>query len=297
MLPIKRILCPLDFSELSNLSLDYACSLALHYSAELAIEHVIEPLELISPEDEFAEMEKWSGLRSPLAAKAKVKLKALAEAHPSGGLPVEIIVREGRPIDAILSEAERHATDLIVMGTHGRRGVDHWLLGSVTEKVLRKSRCPVMVVRKPAHHFVTPETSDDPMRLERILLCSDFSAPSIRSLEYALSLALEFDAELRIVHVLEDVPKSTEIRDVTEEIQEKLIQAIPAETLDWLRVDATVRMGRPYQDIVQLAVESEADLIVMGVEGRNALDIAVFGSTTHRVIQLAPCPVLAVRVL
>ncbi len=294
MLPIQRILCPLDFSEISSLSLEYAQSFAKHYSAELLALHALEPMEVAYPDDEF--VEAWSEARSRRTAEAKARLQALVEAHPSRAPSLEMMVREGRPSDAILAEAERHAADLIVMGTHGRRGMDRWLLGSVTEKVLRKARCPVLVVRKPAHPFISAQPAEDPVRLERLLVCSDFSEPSLRALEHAISLAMEFDAELRILHVVEEIPGSKEVQEFTEEIQNKLTEPIPAETREWLRLKAIVRIGRPYQEIIQLALESETDLIIMGVQGRNALDLAVFGSTTHRVIQLGPCPVLAVRV-
>ncbi len=294
MLPIQRILCPLDFSEISPLSLEYAQSFAKHYSAELLVLHALEPMEVAYPDDEF--VEAWSEARSRRTAEAKARLQAVVEAHPSRVLSLEMMVREGRPSDAILAEAERQAADLIVMGTHGRRGMDRWLLGSVTEKVLRKARCPVLVVRKPAHPFISTQPAADPVRLERVLVCSDFSEPSLRALEYAISLAMEFDAELRILHVVEEIPGSKEVQELTEEIQNKLTEPIPAETREWLRLKAIVRIGRPYQEIIQLALESETDLVIMGVQGRNALDLAVFGSTTHRVIQLGPCPVLAVRV-
>jgi nucleotide-binding universal stress UspA family protein len=185
--------------------------------------------------------------------------------------------------------------DLLVMGTHGRRGIDHAALGSVTEKVLRRSRCPVLAVRKPTHEFVGPGTQgEDPVHLRKILFCTDLSEHANRALDYALSLMTEYDAELTLLHVLESLPASADLEQTTLTVQQQLEALIPAGVEDHCKILARVRWGKPYLEIVQLALEAQADLVILGVLGRNALDLALFGSTTHRVIQLGPCPVLAV---
>jgi nucleotide-binding universal stress UspA family protein len=161
---------------------------------------------------------------------------------------------------------------------------------------MRKARCPVLAVRKPAHDFVTPGRDQDSVQLRKILFCTDFSEHSERALEYALSLAMEYNAELTLLHVLEDISASADLQAETAKVVRELERPVPYDARNWCTVKSTVRIGKPYQEIIQIALEGQTDLVIMGVRGRNALDLALFGSTTHRVIQLGSCPVLAVHI-
>ena len=204
-------------------------------------------------------------------------------------------MKDGIVADAILDLAEAQTVSLIVMGTHGLRGIDRVLLGSVTDKVLRKAHCPVLAVRKPVHDLVTQAGVLDVIQLQRILCCTDFSDQSEQALEYAVSLAREYEAELTLLHVLEGVAGSADVENEIAKAMENLEKQLSPETRTNCKVNTLVRIGNPYQQIIELALESRTDLIVMGVRGRNALDLAVFGSTTYRVVQLGPCPVLVVH--
>jgi nucleotide-binding universal stress UspA family protein len=205
-------------------------------------------------------------------------------------------VQDGEATDLILGLAEAQEVNLIVMGTHGLGGIDHLALGSVTEKVLRKARCPVLAVRKPAHAFTPPGGEPDLVQLHRILYCTDFSDHSEQAWDHAISLAAEYDAELTVLHVLEDLPNSADIEGETAKVLERLEKRISPEARKSGMTKAAVRIGKAYQQIIELALESRTDLIIMGVRGRHALDLLVFGSTTYRVVQLGPCPVLAVHI-
>lgn len=293
MLDIERILCPVDFSEFSAKAYDYAYSLARHYQAKLFLEHVIPPVgaaypRYVLPDGALATI-YWN-----LTGDAEKRLQEMVEKRPSDGFQSEFVVHKGFVPETILTLAEEKSVDLIVMGTHGRRGWDRLMMGSVTESVLRKARCPVLSVRKPAHDFVDPNQPHDVVHLRKVLFCTDFSVNSSVALEYALSLVQEYQAELTVLHVLEEFP-ATDFSARTQEIEGRLREPIPPNALDWCTVKARVRAGKPYQEIIQLALEDQTDLIVLGVQGRSALDLAVFGSTTYRVIQLGPCPVLAVH--
>ena len=204
-------------------------------------------------------------------------------------------MHEGDVTDTVLGFAAAQQVDLIVMGTHGRHGLDRLLLGSVTEKVLRKARCPVLAVRQPTHEFVTPEDRVEPVHLRKILFCVDFSTYAESALRYALSLAQEYKAELTLLHVLEDFPLSKDLPTATAEVVAKLEGLLPPAARTGCDVKTRLRVGKPYEEIVRAAVEAGADLVILGVRGRNALDLALFGSTTQRVIQQGPCPVLAVH--
>jgi len=294
MLRIERILCPLDFSEFSTKAFDYARSLARHYQAKLFLEHVLEPILAAYPFYACPEVAK--DLFQDLRAHAEQQLQEFVRSHARNGIELESVVREGTVTDQVLAFAEAHAVDLIVMGTHGQQGFDHLLLGSVTEKVLRKARCPVLAVSKPSHNFVVPENGSDPVHLRKILFATDFSRHAERALEYALSLAREYEAELTLLHVLEEIPPSWDLSTATADVVSRLEKPIPVEARNWCTPKPRMRIGRPYQEIVRYALETETDLVVLGVRGRNALDLALFGSTTHRVIHQAPCPVLAVHI-
>lgn len=287
---IERILCPVDFSEFSARAYDYAHSLARQYGSKLFVLHVVRSIPI---DPTFLSPVVIDQAYSQQTAHAKEQIAKLVEKQ--AGVPVksELIVQMGFATDSILSFAKNHDTDLIVMGTHGRRGLDRLIMGSTTEGVLRKAHCPVLAVHEPERSFVSPDSADDPVHPGKILCCVDFSEHSPRALEYAFSLGLQYGAEITLLHVLEDGKDSPEQKALA---LESLEQLVPDEARTWATVVPLARSGEPYQEIMEQAAEAQTDLIVMGVRGRGAVDLAVFGSTTHRVIQLGPCPVLVVRV-
>jgi nucleotide-binding universal stress UspA family protein len=293
MLKISRILCPIDFSEYSVTAYDYAQSLAWHYKATLLLEHITESLTPMYPY--YAFPTAYIDISEQLRAHAEQQLQEFAKAHSRHGVQPECSVHEGAVANVILDLAEAQAVSLIVMGTHGLRGIERVMLGSVTDKVLRKAHCPVLAVRKPVHDLVTQAGVPDVIRPQRILCCTDFSDQSEQALEYAVSLAIEYGSELTLLHVLESVADSADIQNEIAKAMESLEKRISPETRRDCKTKTLVRIGKPYQQIIEIALESQTDLVIMGVRGRNALDTAVFGSTTYRVVQLGPCPVLVVQ--
>jgi nucleotide-binding universal stress UspA family protein len=141
---------------------------------------------------------------------------------------------------------------------------------------------------------VAPGDSVEPVHLRKILFGVDFSTYAERALLYALSLAEEYKAELTLLHVMEDFPLHKELTAVTSEVVQQLEALLPSSARNCSLLKPRLRVGKPYEEIIRAASEGETDLIILGVRGRNALDLAVFGSTTHRVIQQGPCPVLTV---
>jgi nucleotide-binding universal stress UspA family protein len=292
---IESILCPVDFSEFSVNAYEYARSLAWHYKATLILQHVLYPLYsgFVGYDSNKDSDEKIS---RQLRAESQKKLQQFSRLHARREIRPECVVQDGSVTDLILSLAEARRVDLIVMGTHGLRGIDRLMLGSVTERVLRRARCPVLAVRKPAHHVISSVHDPEPVHLRRMLLCTDFSDHAHRASEYAVSMAKECGAELTLLHVLEDVSKLTELESATAKVATQLEESIAPKTREGCIVKVIVRIGKPYQQIIQLAIEAQTDLVIMGVRGRGALDTAIFGSTTYRVIQLGSCPVLAVHI-
>jgi nucleotide-binding universal stress UspA family protein len=287
---LKSILCPIDFSEFSVKAYDYAQSLAWHYKAELLVQHVVYSFPAFYIDAAYKEICR------KLRTDALRKLREFAKRRTRTKVQPRCVVQDGIASDKILSFAEAQAVNLIVMGTHGLRGIDRLLLGSVTERVLRKARCPVLAVRKPVHDFVSPGGNADPVNLKRILLCMDFSDHAHRALKYAFSIARVYNAEVTVLHVLENLPGSADLPRATAKVTKQLKESVPPRARKPSRVKFLVRTGKPYQQIIQHALEAQTDLVIVGARGRGAIVSALFGSTTYRVIQLGSCPVLAVHI-
>ncbi len=298
MLEINSILYPTDFSKASAIAYGYAESLAGHYGAKLFAIHIAQPPFVAYPD--YAYTAAVAGVFRDLRAHAEQQFTEFMKdrgCHAAQhGIQAECKLLEGSTPGEILNFAEKNAVDLIVMGTHGRNAADRRTLGSVTEKVLRKACCPVLAVRKPEHSFVTQGGGAHAVNLRKILYCTDFSKDSNRAADYAFSLAMEYGAEITLLYVIEDLPGSEDAQSAMTEVKERLRGIIPPESCGRCMSPIKVRIGRPYQEIIQLAIEDQTDLIVLGVRGRNIVDLALFGSTTYRVIQRGPCPVLTVHI-
>ena len=150
----KKILCPLDFSKHSNRALDIACELARDNQATLTIMHAYVIPSYPLPEGYvLASSETVAEILSKTQqAMNEARAKAVANGVPN----VEIVMSEGAPFSEIVRAAREHGSDLIVIATHGRTGLKHALLGSVTEKVVRKAPCAVLTIRDAEQEFVRP---------------------------------------------------------------------------------------------------------------------------------------------
>jgi nucleotide-binding universal stress UspA family protein len=294
-LKIKLILCPIDFSEFSVTAYQHALSVAEHYRAKLVAQHIVE-LWRHPAADFVASAGLYEEYSQALRESGKEQLQEFVKKHTNDEIQPELVVQTGVAADSILSFAQLQKADVIVMGTHGRRGFDRLMLGSVTDRVMRTAPCPVLVASKPPQGSVAVGKERGHVHhLSRILFCADFSENSEGALKYAISATAEYDAELTLLHVVEGVPSQAETEEAMAAAAERLDKLIPLEGRKTLKIKTAVRIGKPYAQIIQLALETQIDLVTMGVRGRGALDVAVFGSTTYRVMQLGSCPVLAVH--
>jgi nucleotide-binding universal stress UspA family protein len=303
MLAIRRILCPVDFSEHSRRALDHAQAVAAWYDAAVTVLHVA-PLMPVAAYAPMSGLPPYVGL-APEARQALMRSMREFAAGGQASVPVECEIGDGHPPAVIVATAEAISADLLVLGTHGRSGFDRWVLGSVTETVLRKARCPVLTV--PTHAGGVAE----PAVFRRIVCAVDFSECAMRALEYATSLAERAHASLTVVHVIElppDVPREVhetvmlgprnqrEYIALAEEAgRARLADALPDRVRASLTVDTVLAAGKPYREILRVAAEHSADLIVVGVHGRGAIDRMLFGSTTQHLVRQASCPVLTIR--
>jgi len=290
---IKAILCPIDFSEFSVAAYCYALSVAEHYEADVICLHVAE-LEKYPYADYGAYETDFARFCRALHEGGEHRLREFVKKHAGSSVHPRIVVQQGNASDSILSFAESQNIELIVMGTHGRRGLDRLVLGSTTDRVIRRAVCPVLVVSNPSH--VTMCTGPDGRhRLERILYCTDFSHNSAGALEYAFSVTAEYGAELTMLHVSGNATDLSRAEAEIASRSEQLKQLVPLSKRQNLDLKTAVRFGKAFEEINRYASESKASMIIMTARGGDALDRAVFGSTTYRVIQLGPCPVLAIH--
>ena len=283
---IERILCPVDFSEVSVKAYRYAQSIACRYHAKLILQHVVESWRHQSC---YCQVET-------LISNTRDQLRHFADKY--GGVQPECVVEESVAADEpILSLARARAISLIVMGTHGCRGFDHLVLGSATERVLRHAPCPVLAIhgQRPDESGNSPGA--DSVQFRQILCCVDFSAYSQRTLDHALSVARAYGAEVTVLHVLDNISaESPDAEKETNATLGKLQKLVAPSAVASTKIHMDVRLGEAYREILKFAAERRSDLIVTGVRGRNSLDLAVFGSTTYRVIQHYPGSVLTVPI-
>jgi len=302
MIEIARILAPIDFSEVSLPAFGYAAALARWYESRITVLHVIVSRPAVnivpSPYPTVFAPVALQGIRDDVMS----HIDGLIEQAAARDVAIDNVVEEAPDIAGeIVARAAVLPADLMVMGTHGRGGFDHLVLGSVTEKVLRKVRCPVLTVPKSAH--AAPEHTA--IQFHRILCAVDFSAASLAALEFALSLAEEADARLTLVHVIEvphgfrESPWAFDVDAARARLEgdsvRRLRELVPDAVRAVCTVETAVAEGRAASEILRVAGECQSDLIVMGVHGRGALDLMFFGSNTHAIIRQAQCPVLTVR--
>ena len=296
MINIQRILCPVDFSEFSRHALDYAAAIAKWYDARLIALHVVPPMTpALPPTGEGL----YPSLVFSPADLQQFDNELASFGAASGAARLETQVTQGSVVGEIIRAAEGLPADLLVVGTHGRSGFDRLVLGSTTEKLLRKVSCPVLTV--PAR---APEAPPTGPLCTRVLCAVDFSPVSLRALALAESLAGEAAARLCVMHVLEPVsilePVEAGGRDASvgadarREAQQRLKELISSDTRAFTDVSDVVVAGKPYREILRTAAEQASDLIVIGAHG-GRLGLPAFGSTTNHVVREATCPVLTVR--
>jgi nucleotide-binding universal stress UspA family protein len=290
MVRFKKILCPVDFFKASTKAFAYTLKLAANYGAKVHALHVVAPIipatygAPFSVEDLTTDLEKEArGLLQKLQARADKQHVLMSTEVRLGDIDREI-----------LRAVEKQKADLVVMGTHGRRGFERLVMGSVTERMLR--HCPVPLF------IVGPEKKGDataPPSIRRILLTTDFSEGTADAVAYALSIAQESQAKVTFLHVLHDVAADVagKYRDsLVHGIDAQLQKLIPEEALDWCDVETRIEEGLPSKVIPNFVKSGAFDLLVMNIHGKGLLDRALLGSTAERALRTAAgiCPVLLI---
>jgi nucleotide-binding universal stress UspA family protein len=295
--PIQKILCATDFSDCSVAAVQYGIALATELNAFLFVCHVVDvPFAGMYGEanPDPVQLER----RSMEFARDQMK-----ELIGDTRLKWETVVTIGHSADEIARIAGEKRVGLVISGTHGRSGIKRFLLGSVTERLMRVVACPLMVIRGSEGKMEKSR-----FRLKKILVGCDFSSFSGLAVQHAVNLAQEFEAELHLVHVLEwsayrDVIRTgqevlEDIRsDVVVQMREKLEQMVPSEARNWCTPVISLAAGRPDEELAKYALVNDIDLVAVGVRGRGLMETLFVGSNTDRLLRQSPCPVLSVRPL
>lgn len=296
---IDVVLYPTDFSTSAEQALPHALFLAEQHDAELHVLHALvlhgdDPIaaggELTNASEIFNRLEEiaHSEMAALLKSHGERRIR-IREARQRGFSAPEVILEYAREIDA----------DLVVMGTHGRRGASHLLIGSVAERVVRHARCPVLtlresVTRRPIEAF------------EKILVALDLSPHSRPLMETARQLGTTYGARLELLHVIQDPSYpylygslvSATAQSHREEIERRAFAALDelaAQGEPAVAYERHVVHGKPAEEIVRFAGEHHCDMIVIATHGQSAVERLLIGSTAERVVRRAPCPVWSAR--
>jgi nucleotide-binding universal stress UspA family protein len=301
MYPFRNILFPTDFTPHARAALKYAAAFARSGGGRVvlfSVQSAKVPANLLTlPERIFEEQDnKW-------LLQLRTEFRALLADPLFNGLEVEPVIVEGEPATEIAKAVRDYDIDLVTVVTHGRRGLSRALWGSTAEEIIAEAPCPVLTIRPPQHDFVEHRGDHTEVRLNRVLLSTNFRPSSLAATQVAKQLAGQNGAELHVVYVIGDYLEQISVifpegglnalTRLRSSVQERMAQLGRGDSAQAIR---HIVEGRPYEEIVRLAAETDADLIVIGTSVHASLfgGTPVLGSEIERVVRNAPCPVLCV---
>ncbi len=297
MIRIRKILFPTDFSSCADRALDYALLLARRFHAELHMLHAVVFFEA-DPRNVKGQFQEEAGLMARLFEIADTELAR--QATRGADSPIEIHQEKRKGYSAseeILAYSREIEADLVVMGTHGHRGAARFVLGSVTEKVIRGSDCPILTLRQS-------DDGDGLEAIDKILSPIDFSDSSTMGVETAKEFANLLGASLQLLHVIDvqAVPSfygPAAVVDFGERLRKEALAQMAelyarAGGPD-VPFESFVISGTPSVRIAGLAEEQDSGLIVIPSHGLGGLERWLLGSTAERVGRIADCPVLTLK--
>jgi nucleotide-binding universal stress UspA family protein len=282
MIHLKNILVPVDFSGPSKKAINYGLSLAVGFKAKLVLAH-------IAPFD------------AAVYDRAKLQLLSLLPVEYREQIDFEIIVKAGEVRQELLGIVEDKEIDLVVMGTRGRSYFERMLLGSVTERMLRKLHVPVLTVSHldPEKEIHAP----GPVPLRRIVYATDLMDSAEEGLKFSFRLAHELDAHLTVVHAVQILDAAIlgvdtvylpdYSADARAQAAERLDRTVALASDGSVPTTTVLADGVPYEAINRVAGETNADLIVINLHGKGPFERALLGTTAERVIRTATIPVLS----
>lgn len=320
----KKIMCAIDFSDFSNIVIAYGKALASEFGSTLCLCHILSGTLMISSLGHS--YIDYTDIETGRVQSAKDKLEKMAEELD---IECEIIVSSGHAADEINRIVSENNIDLVIAATHGGSGIKRFLLGSVTDRLVKVLQCPLLVLFAREKHSVSKVEKN--IQLKKILVGCDFSPDSKLAFDHALSLAQEFQTQLYLAHVIRPTeqielsasdyikiqgdgdytnwtrPEYLELqkkaadedlknkKTLFSRLEKQLLDMVPEDSRNWCTPITILLEGQPYKELIDYAVQKEVDMIVIGVHGHSLLERFIVGSTTDRVISRASCPVLVVR--
>lgn len=301
MYPFRNILFPTDFSLHAHAALKYAAGFAREGRGRVVLLNVLDakvPANLLTlPEHVFHDQENHWLLQLRSQAKELLADPLLR------GVEAEMVFLEGDPARHVGRAAIDHEIDLVTVATRDRSRLSRAFGGSIAEEIVAESPCAVLAIRPPQHDFVEHRSGQTQIRLNRVLLATNFRPSSSAATQLATSMANQLGAELHAVYVIGDYFEQISVMfpegglaaltRFRSHVQERMAHL---SRTSGSAPETHIVEGRPYQEIVKLASMLEADLIVLGTAVHGSLfgSNQVLGSEIERVIRNAPCPVLCV---
>ncbi len=277
---LKNILFATDFSFCSELALMYAREIALRFGSTIHIVHVVGPEPLIGPlAVHYPQVEEED-------AAARRALAKLIQGSALSCLSYTETIERGSVWDVVSKMITDRNIDLIVLGTHGRGGLKHLVLGSVAEQIFRHANCPVLTVGPKARNGLREG------KIETIVYATDFSPGSQAALPYALCLTRTDQAKVILVHAV----RPTAGRDILPVLPDEMVESAKLKLKrlvpDYIRQEVITKVGLAAELILNVAADWKADLIVMGAHRGTSHTV---WAVAHQVVSNAPCSVLTVR--
>ncbi len=319
----KKIMCAIDFSDFSTHILAYGKLLAKEYGSKLFLCHIVP--ESINVSGHLPSYFNYMGIETELIDNAH---RELAKMVQDLDLECEIMVCSGHPAYQIERLAHEQQIDMVIVATHSTSGIKRFLIGSVTDRLVKVLNCPLLILQGGAQTSVS--LFDKTVKLKKILVGCDFSEDSKLAFDYALSLAQEFQIQIHLAHVIRPAEQFRMYNDLDTNVQEtysgvwdrlmypgidkqqrvkdpgesssisdylkiQLMEMVSKESLNWCTPVTSILEGQAYKELINYANQEQIDMIVLGIRGHSFLEQFLVGSTTDRIISQAPCPVLAVR--
>lgn len=291
----KNILLATDFSDTSEKAFNYAVAIARRHGSRISLAHVIPPESVSFIPELPGERER---------DELKRQMDTLASRSELSQIPHETVLRAGSVWSVLCAVIQQHDIELVVLGTHGRSGLNKLVLGSVAEEVVRRANCPVLTVGP--HIDAALSTTGE---FHRILFATDFHSASAKALDYALFLANQPETKLILLHVMPPTALPGPGQSFYDEeavnkwqakaratVQEKLRKLLPPAATLWSDPEYVVGFDFIADGILKVAAARKADLIITGAKRPAFVKVTAhsLGAVSFEVIRRANCPVLTV---
>jgi len=284
---LQGILFATDFSAESLAALPFAAAISQTFNSRIHLLHLLMPQTY-----QFVPPETIPAIAESIEQDALTRMLELRSSQALKGLKLGSAEVAKGELGELLRRIEERNIDLLVIGTHGRRGFQRLLLGSIAQEIVRRAPCPVLTVGPHAHF---PKSGG--FHPKHVVFATDATPDSFRAMPYAVLFAKRECSDMAMVHVLPDGDEQTpEAEAFAALMRESLHHTIPLDAIKSCSPEILVHFGDPVTEILNAAHERESELIVMGARSRSVKFEKIFSKgVSYGVIAGASCPVLTVR--